>query len=132
MVVHWRNLARHVDAACDNVWGEPVRLIPWTEGELSDGGPDDTRTAVNAVGFYRSASADSASGGGSAGGFQSKEVVSNVVLSIRKEPVLLAQLRTKDRVEWLDRGETMEVGFIGDEPTDRWEIPLIRKFEGDE
>ena len=46
MLMDWHALMDKVDSLCDEHFGEPVFLIPWSASESSDGYPDFSRNVV--------------------------------------------------------------------------------------
>ena len=49
MLMDWHALMDKVDSLCDEHFGEPVFLIPWSSSESSDGYPDFSRNVVEAI-----------------------------------------------------------------------------------
>lgn len=121
---NWRDLAVSVDEAIDNVFGDPVVLIPWIKRDYSSGEQDgdrDSLTAVAVVEIHDGKQVAVTKNGAAS------DVVADVVMSIRREPVDQIGLRKFDRVEWF--GVTYEVCHVEPGDSDRPNVYLNRVLD---
>lgn len=127
MAVPWRIMAARIDGAVDNVFGEPVILIPRVPGGISsDGGPDLTRGGpAQTVGVFREGdSTVGGEGGTGSGAFNGRAEQANVWLSITEDN-LVVDLKKDDLVDFPDREESYIVTYVSPSGTARPDVYLI-------
>lgn len=127
-MARFSQLILEVDRIVDGFFAELVSLLPYVKPGMSAAHPDTARPAVLNVDGIEATMPTTPVGAGAA--MLSREIETDLVLSIRKEPVLLCRLTKGDRVRMEERGgEILEVTHIEPDATDRPKVHLIRLRE---
>lgn len=119
----WESYAKATDQFVDAFFGEKVRLLPYVKPNMAAAFPDSSRKVTNAVGVEETMRTNPMQ----LGGMTTRVIEADLLLSIRREWVDASVLAKGDRVQFIERNNTVyEVTLVEPEATDRPRVHLVR------